>query len=681
MYKRVKQSSFHMPCLKAYDATNKATLTSTEDTILKGAIVNANELEVTVGRNLVMRSLQDTQTINGSSVGGSISGNVITMTPSGISANTGNTQGDKKWVNEVTSLNAKEKIKVAVNESTTLTGASITNLDKDGTDKGNLEFSTNTLATNDIKDHDTYESTTMGIGIGSNNNKPSLNSMQYTNNTKDKEQTNRATVGKGTLTTDSDTTNLNRDTSKIQQVTKDESSNLELYASENSVKALLDPEKAYDDLKQSAKDLGLAAHKEIVENLPSASKGKDGQGDFIDNTVGALVDAGGEWAFGVIPTVKNDGGYITQIATQAFGDNRNILKTTDESKFIALGLDKNKGDYFKTTIDGQTVYLTNPNKAVRIDENINPNDPLSDYKIHLTSQNIKDAGIDTIFTNGLNNLVSESATNQQQQQGNPTIGMLNYNTSHGTLADLIETGLEKTIIALDTMPGIQELGYMINGSARQTGDSINQLAQINEGNINIAAHSQGTQQTYLGLQQHKEEIAQLLKENPNVVLTLQNSGSPVSSKAVEDLVLNDLYGGKNGIEIRFGQGADAVENVFRSQVNPGDFIGLLGGNFGGINNNAPITTGDFWNQAGYDITRGVPTLMNGSLQNNQDDPTKTSPHSGYPCVIGCGDGGYTPNDVKFYFDVTTQKDTPLLKYYNDIEVEPSKAKFNTQGSN
>jgi filamentous hemagglutinin len=149
---------------------------------------------------------------------------------------------------------------------------------------------------------------------------------------------------------------------------------------------------------------------------------------------------------------------------------------------------------------------------------------------------------------------------------------------------------------------------------------------------------------------------------------------------VEDLVVNDLYGGKNGIEIRFGEGKDDAINVFRSQVNPGDFIGMLGGNFGGINNNAPITSGDFWNQAGYDITRGVPTIFRGSLQNNLDDPSKTSPHSGYPCVIGCGDNGVTPNDVFKYYDPNTQENIPLFKYYDDIKVEPSKAKFNT-GSN
>jgi filamentous hemagglutinin len=257
---------------------------------------------------------------------------------------------------------------------------------------------------------------------------------------------------------------------------------------------------------------------------------------------------------------------------------------------------------------------------------------------------------------------------------------VNYNTSHGTLADLlIETTMEKTTIALDAIPGVQALGYVIDGSARQTGDNINQLAKINKGNIKIAAHSQGTGQTYLGLQQHKEELAQLLKENTNAVLTLQNSGSPVSSKAVEDLVVNGLYGGKNGIEIRFGEGKDDAINVFRSQVNPGDPVAMLGGNFGGINNNISIFTKEFWQQTKYDLQRGVPTIMKGGLSSNKENPSKTSPHSGYPCVIGCGDNGYTPSDIFKYYDPNTQENIPLQDYYNLIHVDSSKAQFNNQG--
>jgi len=459
--------------------------------------------------------------------------------------------------------------------------------------------------------------------------------------------------------------------------------NIELYASDSSVKALSDPTRTYEELKQKAKDVGLSAHKEIQENLPSAAKGKG----VIDQTIGAMVDAAGKWAFGVIPTVSNDGGYITQIATQLFGDNREIIVAKDATQFEKWHLKAkdpkhpNKDwDYESfTTADGQIRYRTNPNKAVRIDEKADANAPLDAYKIHLTSQDIKDAKLNTIFTNGLNNKAAEAINNQQEQQANPSIGMINYNTSHGTLADLlIETTLEKSTIIFDKIPGVQSVGYFINGSARQTGDNIVQLAHINKGNIHIAAHSQGTQQTYLGLQQHKEELSKELKANPNATLTLQNSGSPVNAKSVEDLIVNDIYGGKDNINKRF-KNDKGTSNAFRSQVNPGDPVAALGGNFGGVNHTEDFFSKAFWSGLLYDMKRGAPTLMKGGIKNNTTDPSKTSPHSGYPCVIGCGDGGVTPGDIKKYFNPQTNKDISLFNYYDTIHVDSSQAKFNTLG--
>ena len=79
------------------------------------------------------------------------------------------------------------------------------------------------------------------------------------------------------------------------------------------------------------------------------------------------------------------------------------------------------------------------------------------------------------------------------------------------------------------------------------------------------------------------------------VFTLQNSGAPVSSKAVEQLVVEGLYGGKEGIKAHMGKDA-STEDVFRSQVNPGDPIGALGGNFGGVNNHANIFSQAFGRQ-------------------------------------------------------------------------------------
>jgi hypothetical protein len=80
---------------------------------------------------------------------------------------------------------------------------------------------------------------------------------------------------------------------------------------------------------------------------------------------------------------------------------------------------------------------------------------------------------------------------------------------------------------------------------------------------------------------------------------------------------------------------------------------------------------------GYTITRGIPTLARGPLRENKDKPKNTSAHSGYKCIIGCGDNGYTPTRIDYYFNPKTNKDIPLQNYYDAIHVESSKAKFNS----
>lgn len=168
----------------------------------------------------------------------------------------------------------------------------------------------------------------------------------------------------------------------------------------------------------------------------------------------------------------------------------------------------------------------------------------------------------------------------------------------------------------------------------------------------------------LGLQQHQTEIANDLSTNPTSVFTLQNAGSPVSSTSVEDLVVNGLYGGEAGIQQHIKEGE--VKDVFRSQVNPGDPIGALGGNFGGVNNNAPVYTSEYWSQVGYTGTRGVPTLFDSS----------TSPHSGYGCVIGCGENG-TAGAVEEIYAPETNSFRPLTEFYKEINVDSSKSNINS----
>ena len=155
-----------------------------------------------------------------------------------------------------------------------------------------------------------------------------------------KEQINYATIGQGEITTNSDITNVNRDVNKSQVVTKDEKSNLDIYLSNTSINKALNPNQTVAKWTQDWKDMGLNVRNEIISNLPDSNSGG------FAGVVGTLLDKTGSVTLGLIPTVENQGGYITQIATQLSGDNRNVIGTFDETKLIALGLDKNKGGLF-----------------------------------------------------------------------------------------------------------------------------------------------------------------------------------------------------------------------------------------------------------------------------------------------------------------------------------------------
>ena len=95
-------------------AGGPATITSTGDITLSGATIEAKDLTLNVGGDLHMQSLQDTQTIEGSSRGGSISGNVLVGIPTGASANAGETLGERAWVSQGTGINGSESVSVNV---------------------------------------------------------------------------------------------------------------------------------------------------------------------------------------------------------------------------------------------------------------------------------------------------------------------------------------------------------------------------------------------------------------------------------------------------------------------------------------------------------------------------------------------------------------------------------------
>ncbi|HEY9129155.1 MAG TPA: hypothetical protein VIN02_04905, partial [Sulfurovum sp.] len=588
---------------------------------------------------------------------------------------------------------------------TTLTGASITNLDEKGRDRGNLEVNTQHLVLNDIRDIDTYESSSAGAGVGSNDGAPSLNSVEYTNNTKDKEQITRATIGSGTINTQTTTGNLNRDTSKAQEITREEESNTEIYVSNRTLELLDDPSAAVSDLGDKLKDVGHTAYVEILENLPSASRGsKDKNGNpirengeekniienFIDDTIGAGLDYVGN--AGVLPSAGNAGGYVSQIATQLFGDNRAGIVVEDKNKLESLttidgkqlkerqpGDTASEWDYEQIvmvkTEDGikpitevensegleqVTRYRTNPHKQLVIEDGTDRsgNPALEAYKIRISQEDIESSEIKHLFTNGMFNDHDTAVYNQQTQQ-NGADAILNYNQMHGVVGDMIENvqdhlsingaDILTEVVTLGEAEGsVDGIGYLGTGGSRQTGELINQMTTIRKGDLTIGAHSQGTMMTQNGLDQHKDDLAKTVQSNSDVSFLLQYSGAPVNHEITEH-TMTDIYGGKELLSDRTdGKG---MNNVFRSQVAPEDFVGsVLGYQSAGINNSENL---------GENMKES--TLSVGRLFGVGGSST----HSYYGCVIGCGNENITPT-MDYYVNPDSNsehRELPIQNYY------------------
>jgi filamentous hemagglutinin len=496
-------------------------------------------------------------------------------------------------------------------------------------------------------------------------------------NSSNKEQITYATLGEGVVHTNSNIVDLNRNINNSQLITKDESSNLDIYISNTSINKALNPNDTVDKWTQDAKDLGLNVRDEILNNLPSAKKE---DANTIDDTIGKVLDTAGDYSLGLIPSIDNQGGYITQIATQLFGDNRKGIAAEDIETLLKAGVSKDdiqmqtlvktnngikKAQDLKDTdivLDSMTLYITDPNKTVIISQNqqaIEKEQGLSDYnhmKIYLTKDDIERSGIGHIFTSGMLNSFDVALYNQQTQQ-NGANAILNYNQTHGFVGDLMESAQDALVVtgagaisSIGASGASQYLAYIGTGGARQTGELIEQMSDIKKGGLTVGGHSQGTLMTQIGLQQNQDYLTQTLSNNPDSKLLVGYAGSPINHHIAEKLI-TDIYGGENIINEKFDND-DGVSNVFRSQVNPQDAVGsFLGWQSAGVNNSEKLGA-NMWSSF-----ISIPMLFGVGGD---------SSHSYYPCVIGCGDENYTPT-MNYYFnknDVQGRGETELTNYYD-----------------
>ncbi|MCX5510508.1 hemagglutinin repeat-containing protein, partial [Pseudomonas sp. BJa3] len=242
-------------------AGDQLKFSSGKDTTIAGAQLRGDEVIGRVGGDLKVASVADTGKVEGKEfdlsatvsvgVGASVSGSV----------GYGQTTGKTNWVQEQTRITGGNKVDIRTEHHTQLDGALI------AADNGNLKLDTGTLGYSDIagkdKEHGYY------LNVGGSWSQPSggksethgnLSGWEYE---KDREQIVRATVGAGEVTVRQDAetgkdsvAGLNRDLDKAYEITRDSESRTDLYVSDTSVKAVLNPKKTLEQWQKSAAKYG-----------------------------------------------------------------------------------------------------------------------------------------------------------------------------------------------------------------------------------------------------------------------------------------------------------------------------------------------------------------------------------------------------------------------------------------
>jgi len=256
-------------------ARENLSITSGNDTTIKGANLEGKDVNLDVGNNLTIASVQDTGSLKGKQwdISGSIT--VGAGVSGGASVGYGETKGSSAWVNEQTSLIGTNSVTINTKNHTQIDGALVANILKDdvqgctnvagagcaratGTDGGNLILDTRTLGFTDLKDHQEETSTYLSAGFSTGGNpganshtgaSPDSGGNSYSFNAQysdlDRKQITRATLGNGTVTVRDDQATgndslagLNRNIDDAQKITKDKSTNIDVYYSSTAMESL-----------------------------------------------------------------------------------------------------------------------------------------------------------------------------------------------------------------------------------------------------------------------------------------------------------------------------------------------------------------------------------------------------------------------------------------------------------
>jgi Hemagglutinin repeat/RES domain len=231
------------------------------DLTIKGANVSGKDVDVTVGNNLTIASEQNTGNVKGHRYDASFSVTVGAGVSGSLNLGYGETEGSNAWTANQTSLTGSNSINVNVKNHTQLDGAVLGNMtiDAEGNKSAgdNFNLTTKTFGFTDLKDHDKEKSTYVGISIGGGSETKSTSDAsvdsygidaQYSSH--NKKQDTYATLGNGNITVQNDSetgqnslSGINRDLTESQDITKNRSTNIDVYVQSDTIETLTDESK------------------------------------------------------------------------------------------------------------------------------------------------------------------------------------------------------------------------------------------------------------------------------------------------------------------------------------------------------------------------------------------------------------------------------------------------------
>ncbi|MCS7062809.1 MAG: hemagglutinin repeat-containing protein [Methylacidiphilales bacterium] len=191
-------------------AKGDVNIKANQDFIIHGGNITGNDIELKVGRNLHIESLQDRHEESTWHASGEVtSGMGFSFKAAG-----GYSDGDKAWAKQVSGIQSENRLKIDVGNSTNLIGAFI------DSNSSNVTLFTPWLSFRDIANYDEYNGLNLSIGI--NPDKAISGSLGLSYYDRDRTGIIRATIGKGDIVTGSSLAGLNRSICNLEEITLDE---------------------------------------------------------------------------------------------------------------------------------------------------------------------------------------------------------------------------------------------------------------------------------------------------------------------------------------------------------------------------------------------------------------------------------------------------------------------------